>query len=136
MDIISNSSISSLQLDLNFGHLIGPLPRHLKTLILTEIEEGIELNDLPASLTRLQLTQQARVRPASNLPASLTHLLLFSCEQPINQLPPNITHLSFNSHFNQAITGKLPQTLQSLELGCSFSQPLRSLPPSLKSLFR
>ena len=72
--------------------------------------------------------------PSNLLPTSLTHLFLFSCEHPITHFPPNLTHLSFGCTFNQSIIGKLSQTLQSLELGYSFFLPLRSLPPSLKSL--
>ena len=132
-DVISDSSISHLQLILN-DQTAPSLPNSLKTLVLSGIKETTELNDLPMSLTRLEFDGRSYVHTANKLPASLTHLMLFSCVRPIDHLPPNLTHLSFGCSFNQSITGKLPQPLQSLELGPSFFQPLRSLPPSLKSL--
>ena len=137
MDVISNSSLSSLQLDICLQTPLL-LPHSLKTLKLSNgfwVEGRVKfpLNDLPASLTRLEFGQD-RLPTVGNLPASLTHLICYSSNQPIDSYPPNLTHLSFGAHFNEPIVGKLPHTLHSLEIGRSFSQPLRSLPPSLKLL--
>ena len=131
MSFVYRSSISSLSLVLSRDQPVPPLPQSLRTLVLAGVRDT-ELNDLPASLTRLDCDRSS-ICPVNHFHTSLTHLR-FSCDQPIDRLPPNLTHLSFVSSFNQSITGKLPQTLQSLELGFSFCQSLRSLPPSLKSL--
>ena len=139
MDVISNSSISSLQLELKHSQPLPPLPQSLRTLSLVKVE-GTVLEALPVSLTHLEFDEcnfdldGCNADSANNFPASLTHLIFFSCARPFARLPPNLTHLSFGCYFNQSIIGKLPQTLQSLELGYSFTQPLRSLPPSLKFL--
>ena len=115
MDLISSSSISHLVLPLYEELQNQPisLPHSLKNLVSNTCWEGAKLD---------------------NIPASLTHLLLLSCQQPIQSLPPNLTHLSFGPHFNESLYGKLPQTLLSLELGESYCQPLHSLPASLKAL--
>ena len=137
MEIISKSSISSLEYTLQNVGLIHCLPESLTTLVLTRFTRfsmTTKIAYLPASLTRLEFHGNLKVYSANNLPPSLTHLILFSCKQPIDCFPPNLTHLSFASTFNHSITGKLPQTLKSLELGTGFSQPLRSLPLSLKVL--
>ena len=139
MDVISNSSLSSLQLDICLQTPLL-LPHSLKTLKLSNgfwVEGRAEfpLNDLPTSLTRLEFGQD-RLPTVGNLPASLTHLMCYSSNQPVDSYPPNLTHLSFGAHFNEPIVGKLPHTLHSLEIGRSFSQPLRSLPPFVETSFK
>ena len=115
MDLISSSSISHLVLASSRELQEQPisLPHSLKTLVSNTWWDDAKLD---------------------NIPASLTHLLQFFSTQPVQSLPPNLTHLSFGPRFNESLHGKLPQTLLSLELGESYCQPLHSLPASLKAL--
>jgi hypothetical protein len=56
--------------------------------------------------------------------------------QPIECLPPNLTHLEFGMKFNQLISGILPNELQHL-IFCimsEFNQPLHMLPNSITHL--
>ena len=138
MDIISNSSISFLQLD-SLRDPVDRLPQSLKSLVISvrklPLTPDLDLSNFPSSLTRLEFADRSNgVASINNLPTSLTHLIHFMCEQPINRFPPNLTHLSLGAYFDQPIIGKLPPLLQSLEIGYNFRQPLRNLPPLLKTL--
>lgn len=75
-------------------------------------------------------------QPVDNLPPSITHLRLSNkFNQPLKSLPPSLKSLTFGKLFNQDVLPlSLLPSLTSLHFGRSFNQPLPSLPPSLTSL--
>jgi FNIP Repeat len=52
--------------------------------------------------------------------------------QPIDQLPPTLTHLTTSHYFNKPVD-QLPPTLTHLTLEQDFNQPVDKLPPKLTS---
>ena len=135
LDIIRNSSLSYLQFDDNLHQPVDHLPQSLKTFVLDNCFRT-RLDRFPTSLTRLEFHPNCWLISANYLQelTSLTHLIFISSQQPITYFPPNLTHLAFGPNFNQTINGMLPQTLQSLEIGYLFYQPIHSLPSALKAL--
>ena len=133
MGFINNSSLRFLRFDGHFNKPLDHLPETLKTLVVGYGSKQ-ELHHLPASLTSLEIYSKKSARSINHLPTSLTHLRFLSCFEPSIHSLPKLTHLSFSNKFNGSISGKLPDTLQSLEIGNSFCQPLHSLPSSLQVL--
>ena len=72
--------------------------------------------------------------PVDNLPPNITHIY-FSDDfsQSVDNLPQNLTHLHFGFNFNQSISN-LPLKLIYLYLGYYFNQPISNLPSSLTYL--
>jgi hypothetical protein len=54
--------------------------------------------------------------------------------QPVDNLPLSLTHLTFGFNFNQSVD-KLPLSLTHLYFGCWFNQPVDNLPTNLTYLF-
>lgn len=109
--------------------------------IVLEWNRSIPLTNLPAQLTVL-IFNKIFNQPIDNLSLISTDTLkklLFndysSFNQPLDNLPPWITHLIFNkySYFSQPLTN-LPNKLTHLSLGNNFSHSLDYLPESLTFL--
>jgi hypothetical protein len=73
-------------------------------------------------------------QPINNLPQNLTHLRLNNFDRPIDNLPKNLTHLSLGYNFvNQRIDDlNFPQTLTHLTFECE--QPVNNLPKTVTHL--
>jgi FNIP Repeat len=70
-------------------------------------------------------------QPVDGLPPTLTHLTFGqSFDQSIDKLPLKLTHLTTGDKFNQTVD-KLPLTLTTLETGNCFNQSVDKLPPTL-----
>jgi hypothetical protein len=70
-------------------------------------------------------------RPIDNLPPNLKHLSLGTCfNQPIDSLPPSLIHLTIGMRFNQPVDS-LPSNLTHLILGSDFNHQINNLPPKL-----
>ena len=64
----------------------------------------------------------------NNLPPNLTHLTFGrSFDRTVDNLPPNLTHLTFGLDFNHPIDS-LPPKITHLTLGIRFNQPINNLP--------
>ena len=73
-------------------------------------------------------------QPIDNLPDSLTHLTFSYCfNQPIDNLPDSLTHLSFGDNFNQTVD-KLPNSITHLTFGKKFDQSVDNLPNTITHL--
>eukprot|EP01133_Synstelium_polycarpum_P011201 gene11201-13060_t len=99
----------------------GALPFHITHLILfnPSIPQVVD-SVLPESITRLTIYGN-HVFKDKPLPSSITRLLIQSFEQvPCGIASSNITHLTFDSVFNQPLLpGSLPSGLLTLEFGMS-----------------
>jgi len=74
-------------------------------------------------------------QPINNLPISITHLTLgWFFNQPINNLPNSITNLTLNHNFNQPIND-LPNSITHLILGHDFNQPINKF-TKLNNIFK
>jgi hypothetical protein len=74
-------------------------------------------------------------KPVDNLPKNLTHLTFgYSFNQPVNYLPKTLTHLIFGCRFNQSVNN-LPLSLTHLTFGNMFNRPVDNLPKNLTHLF-
>jgi hypothetical protein len=60
-------------------------------------------------------------------------LRCYSFNQPVDNLPKTITHLTFGSKFNQLVNN-LPKSLKYLTFGYDFNQPVDKLPENLTHL--
>jgi hypothetical protein len=66
-----------------------------------------------------------------NLPENITHLTFgYSFNQPVDNLPKKLTHLTFGKSFNQPVDNLL-KTLTHLSFGSCFNQSLNKLPENL-----
>ena len=61
------------------------------------------------------------------------NIIIPGFNQPINQLPSNITHLDFGEYYNREIT-TLPEALTVLRFGSSSQPQIKTLPPNLIEL--
>ncbi len=72
-------------------------------------------------------------QPVDNLPETLTHLTFgYEFNQKVNKLPKNITHLIFGYNFRQSINN-LPESLIYLDLGSTLKNNI-IIPKKLKEL--
>lgn len=115
------SHLSRLQFLGDFDRLIMPgmLPAHLETLeFWGNLRFPIEPNSLPPTLKHMELSWD------------YNQLLV------PRSLPPNLHSLILSAKFNYSIDGILPSSLQRLELGGEFNQPIKrgTLPFGLKVL--
>jgi hypothetical protein len=70
-------------------------------------------------------------QPVDHLPPNLSHLTFgYRFNHEVDHLPPNLTFLLFGYSFNQSIE-HLPSSVQHLSVGISFHQPIYHLPSSL-----
>jgi hypothetical protein len=93
---------------------------------------NLPIPSLP-QLTHLTIESDSFTQPLDHL--HITHLIFGEYfNQLIHSFPHTITHLTFGHNFDHPISGQLPCSLQSLELGDNFFSPLHSLPASLKIL--
>ena len=155
-------SLTHLKFGLKFNQPVDNLPNtliHLEFRIYSEFNQPV--NNLPQFLTHLafgknfnqpvtyQTESSQNEKSPTLLPNSLTTLRFGTkFNQPINKLPQSITNLKFyiNSEFNQPVTYQtessqneksptlLPGSLNHLEFGKKFNQPINRLPISLKKL--
>jgi hypothetical protein len=73
-------------------------------------------------------------QPVDNLPISLTHLTFgMYFNQPVDNLPKNLTYLKFGHSFNQPVDN-LPENLTYLEFWYDFNQPVDNLPKKITHL--
>ncbi len=56
-----------------------------------------------------------------------------SFNQPVDNLPLSLTHLTFGFNFNQKLNN-LPLSLTHLEVNFMFSHKLDNLPPTIKEI--
>ena len=84
-------------------------------------------------------------QPVNNLPDSITHLTFGRhFNQPVNYLPNSITHLTFGCEFNQSVGHQgcedincprnLPNSITHLTFGISFNRPVDNLPLFLQQI--
>ena len=71
-------------------------------------------------------------RPVNNLPKNITHLTFgYAFNRSINNLPKNLTHLIFEySSFNKSVNN-LPNNLTHLFFAYDFNKPVNKLPNNL-----
>jgi hypothetical protein len=102
--------------------------KNTKTLIIPH-RFSEELKDIPEE-TEIIIFSENKAKnecsifnqPVDNLPKNLTHLTFgYEFNQPVDNLPKTLTHLSFGSCFNQSLN-KLPENLIFLKLGLNFQQ--------------
>ena len=102
------------------------MPSTLETLILNGYAQSLKNYDLPSSLTHLQIDCHTRQLDKS----------VFSLKEC--QLPSTLKFLKLADQWNLPVEelGELPNSLETLEFGEKFDQPVDrlKLPPSLKSL--
>src|SRR6056300_1247759 len=69
----------------------------------------------------------------NNLPPNITNLTFgYYFNQEVNNLPPNITHLTFGYHFNQEVN--IPFSVKYLKLDCNNQNIIDYLPDSIEEL--
>ncbi len=71
-----------------------------------------------------------------NIPNTITHLVFQSLfnQDITNFLPNNLTHIEFSTSFNKSVDN-LPPNLLNLQFGQNFNQPVDNLPGKLWRLF-
>ena len=73
-------------------------------------------------------------KPVNNLPENLTHLTFGSkFNQQVNNFTSSLTHLTFGYGFNKPVDD-LPENLTHLIFGFCFNQPVDNLPKNLTHL--
>jgi FNIP Repeat len=110
--------------------LVAFLPLLLTLLLVTNLMLQWIIYHL---LSFLSLFGYAFDTPINTLPPQLTHLSFdHSFNHPLNYLPPTLTHLTLGDKFNHPIS--FPSNITDLIFGNEFNQPLHILPPSLEVL--
>ena len=72
--------------------------------------------------------------PVNDLPSTITHLTFgYIFDQPVDNLPNGLVYLKLGDNFNKPIK-KLPVSLKQLELGHYFNHPVNELPSGLTHL--
>jgi hypothetical protein len=128
------------QLDIhgNFNQTINNLPTNLKVLSIEGVDFNHSIDFLPSKLEFLSITVDDFNKSIDNLPISLKEIKLKGAEfnQPVDKLNTlkNLTHLEFGIEFNQPIEGRLPDSLEILELGMKFDKEVKNLPKNLEIL--
>lgn len=97
--------------------LAGLFPPSLRTLDIFTAEFNSSIDGLPVDLQHLSIQSNG--------------ITLF--DQPITNLPPGLLSISLLSTFNQPIDGIFPQSLELIELGDEFDQPIPYF-PNLKEI--
>ena len=95
---------------------------------------GGGVDTLPLTLTHLSLGRYFN-QPVNNLPPALTHLSFvegWDFNQNVDSLPARLTHLFLATRFNQP--ENLPPTLVHLTFGVRFNQPVNYLPSTITHL--
>ena len=108
----------------------------LKTKTLTlHFYFNEELKDLPVDVKIIIFGKLSTFnQKVDNLPNNLTHLTFGSTfNQIVDNLPKNLTHLTFGHYFNQSVDN-LPSSLTYLTLGMYFNQKIDNLPNNLTHL--
>ena len=73
-------------------------------------------------------------QPVNNLPDSITHLTFGRhFNQPVNYLPNSITYLTFGEYFNQPVDN-LQNLITHLTFGWEFNKPINNLPTSVREI--
>eukprot|EP00953_Heterococcus_sp_UTEX-ZZ885_P038986 20003-Heterococcus_DN1.PRE.3 len=114
----------------------GPLLLNegLQRLHLTENTTCSSLVQLPSTLTHLVMDASSNVTIAQPLPASLKYAFLGKHSDPSLVLPDTLEELVVGRSFSQPL-GPLPLGLRSLEIANSdFDHPLGDLPDQLRKL--
>lgn len=152
-------ALITLKLNDAFNSPLYPLPATLQHLFVIKNYDADEsrfnqpLDSLPSKLVTLEIHADNFHMHINRLPASVRNIVLDTyvdssmSQQYISRFPPNLTHLTLQTNFNQPVRwGKskeegaakhivsVPSSLQSLKFGDYFNQPLISFPPSLTSL--
>ncbi len=69
-----------------------------------------------------------------NLPSDITHLTFgYEFNQTVNNLPSSLTHLTFDYEFNQTVNN-LPSSITNLTFGLRFNQSVDNLPSDITHL--
>lgn len=110
--------------------LLQYLPKTVKK-VFYEASENLQMK-APPDLTHLTISGDFGLS-ISGLPTALTFLAIQNTiPQPIENLPPNLTHLDLgHCNFNQPLKNLLPPNLKYLRLGSYFHQDVDNLPASL-----
>lgn len=115
------------EMENRYPYTLDHLPDRLEVLHIDD--HGAEFKFLPPNITEIRSGSNARMIFPSNTKI-ITNFFL-----PLNVLPPNLTHLSFNDEYKiSMILSDLPTSLQLIEFGYFFNQPVGNLPPSLVCL--
>ena len=101
------------------------------TNLLVDVDEQIDFTQI-ANLIHLTVKDNSNFnQPVDNLPPNITHLSFgYYFNQPVDKLPQNITHLTFREAFNQLVD-KLPPNITHLTFGEDFNQLVDKLPPNI-----
>jgi hypothetical protein len=94
-----------------------------------------ELKDIPKETEIILFSYSSNfTQSVDNLPENLTHLTFgYWFNQSVDNLPLSLTHLTFGCCFNQLVDN-LPKTLTHLTFGYMFNQSVDNLPEKLTHL--
>ena len=112
--------------------------KETKTLIIPE-KFNQKLKDIPEGTKIIIFGRNGYIdtkfnQPINNLPNSITHLTFSNhFNQLVDNLPNSITHLTFGRHFNQSVD-ELPNSITHLIFGSAFNQSVDNLPKNLTHL--
>ena len=117
-----NKTTKTLTLLYNFDKDISYLLKELEDII-----EEIEIINFSKRISKWSSFNN----PIDNLPKKLTHLTFGYCfNLSVDYLPETLTHLTFGYKFNKSVD-YLPETLTHLTFGYSFNQSVDNLPKNL-----
>ena len=110
-----------------------------KTLLLP-YDFNEELKDLPVGVKIIIFNEELYNmlskfnRPVDNLPHDITHLTFgFYFNKPVNSLPPNLRVITFGDDFNHPVDN-LPPNLEVITFGKEFNHSVNNLPKNIKEL--
>ncbi len=107
----------------------------INKIIINDVDELREVCKLKIRVIQIKFSSDFdSFVNTDNLPREITHLTFGDFfNQPVDNLPKSITHLTFGIMFNQSVYN-LPDSITKLTFGHKFNQPVDNLPKSITQL--
>lgn len=120
------NSLEKLTLDKSFTNMIDNLPPSVFFLRIRGPYNGTKQGKIPDSVVYLIIENLLGTTLDSTVvPPSVQHLGLYGLfNQSISKIPPNVTHVYFDTHYRLLLADSVPQTVQVIRLYKNYKYPV------------